>query len=406
MQGKITKRTVDALRAAADGREVVLWDSEIKGFGVRVRRGVKTYVLQYRVGGGRDAPLRKLTIGKHGSPWTADEARAEARRLLGLVAHGKDPAGAKAAAKAAPTVSELAQRFLTEHVEAKRKPWTAREYRRLLDHVILPALGSKRAVDLTRQDVTRLHHARRATPTEANRALAVLSTMMNLAERWGERADGSNPCRHVGKYPERRRERFLSAQELARLGDVLAGYPRGRRMETACGYHAAAIKLLVFTGARLGEVLSLQWQWIDWERGKARLPDSKTGAKTLHLPPPALAVLAELPRVEGNPHVIVGGKTGAALVNLEKPWRAIRKAAGLDDVRLHDLRHSFASTAASGGMGLPIIGKMLGHTQAQTTQRYAHLASDPVKAAAATVAGKIEAAMVGGSPAAKMRRLR
>src|SRR6516165_6645207 len=202
MQGKITKRTVDALRAAADGREVVLWDSEIKGFGVRVRRGVKTYVLQYRVGGGRDAPLRKLTIGKHGSPWTADEARAEARRLLGLVAHGKDPAGAKAAAKAAPTVSELAQRFLTEHVEAKRKPWTAREYRRLLDHVILPALGSKRAVDLTRQDVTRLHHARRATPTEANRALAVLSTMMNLAERWGERADGSNPCRHVGKYPE------------------------------------------------------------------------------------------------------------------------------------------------------------------------------------------------------------
>jgi len=117
-------------------------------------------------------------------------------------------------------------------------------------------------------------------------------------------------------------------------------------------------------------------------------------------------VLAELPRVEGNPHVIVGGKTGAALVNLEKPWRAIRKAAGLDDVRLHDLRHSFASTAASGGMGLPIIGKMLGHTQAQTTQRYAHLASDPVKAAAATVAGKIEAAMVGGSPAAKMRRLR
>ena len=372
MQGKITKRTVDALRAAADGREVVLWDSEIKGFGVRVRRGVKTYVLQYRVGGGRDAPLRKLTIGKHGSPWTADEARAEARRLLGLVAHGKDPAGAKAAAKAAPTVSELAQRFLTEHVEAKRKPWTAREYRRLLDHVILPALGSKRAVDLTRQDVTRLHHARRATPTEANRALAVLSTMMNLAERWGERADGSNPCRHVGKYPERRRERFLSAQELARLGDVLAGYPRGRRMETACGYHAAAIKLLVFTGARLGEVLSLQWQWIDWERGEARLPDSKTGAKTLHLPPPALAVLAELPRVEGNPHVIVGGKTGAALVNLEKPWRAIRKAAGLDDVRLHDLRHSFASTAASGGMGLPIIGKMLGHTQAQTTQRYAH----------------------------------
>jgi integrase len=391
MQGKITKRAVDALRPAADGREVVMWDSELKGFGVRVQRGgSKAYILKYRAGGGRHAPLRKVTIGKHGSPWTPDEARAEARRLLALVAHGRDPASAKAAAKTAPTVDDLARRFLTEHAEAKRKPSTAKEYRRLLDHVILPALGKKRVADLTRQDVARLHHARRATPTEANRALAVLSTMFNLAERWGERPDSSNPCRHVEKYRQRRRERMLSTDELARLGDVLAGYD-------GSPYYAAAIKLLVFTGARLGEILALQWQWIDFERGEARLPDSKTGAKTIHLPPPALAVLAELPLVEGNPHVIVGGVAGAALVNLEKPWRAIRKTAGLDDVRLHDLRHSFASVAASGGMGLPIIGKMLGHTQAQTTQRYAHLASDPVKAAAATVAGKIAAAMAGGS---------
>jgi len=391
MQGKITKRTVDALRPAADGRELVLWDSEIAGFGVRIQRsGIRTYILKYRAGGGRSAPLRKLTIGRHGSPWTPDQARAEARLILALVAHGKDPAGAKAAAKAAPTVADLAQRFLVEHAEAKRKASTAREYRRLLDHVVLPALGKKRVADVTRQDLARLHHARRATPTEANRALAVLSTMFNLAEHWGERPDGSNPCRHIEKYGQRRRERMLSAEELARLGDVLAGYDNSP-------YYVAAIKLLVFTGARLGEILGLQWQWIDFERGEARLPDSKTGAKTLHLPPPALAVLAELPRVDGNPHVIVGGVPGAPLVNLEKPWRAIRKAAGLEDVRLHDLRHSFASIAASGGMGLPIIGKMLGHTQAQTTQRYAHLASDPVKAAAATVAGKIAAAMAAGS---------
>jgi integrase len=390
MRGKITKRAVDALRPAADERELVLWDSELAGFGVRVQRGgAKTYILKYRAGTGRNAPLRKLTIGKHGSPWTADEARAEARQLSGLVAHGKDPAGARAAAKAAPAVEDLAERFLAEHVEAKRKGSTAREYRRLLDHIVLPALGRKRAADITRQDVARLHHARRATPIEANRALAVISALFNMAERWGERPDGSNPCRHVEKYPQRRRERMLSVAELARLGDVLASYD-------GSPYYAAAIKLLVFTGARLGEVLGLQWRWIDFERGEARLPDSKTGAKTLHLPPPALAVLAELPRVEGNPHVIVGGVAGAALVNLEKPWRAIRKAAGLDDLRLHDLRHSFASIAASGGMGLPIIGKMLGHTQAQTTQRYAHLASDPVKAAAAAVAGKIAAAMNGG----------
>jgi integrase len=214
--------------------------------------------------------------------------------------------------------------------------------------------------------------------------------MLTLAEQWGLRPDGSNPCRHVEKFAERKRERFLSADELARLGEALAAY-------AGSPYVTAAIKLLVFTGARLGEVLGLQWQWIDFERGEARLPDSKTGAKTVHLPPPARAVLAELPQVEGNPHVIVGGVAGEALVNLEKPWRAIRREAGLEDVRLHDLRHAFASVAAASGMGLPIIGKMLGHTQAATTNRYAHLASDPVKAAAAVVAGKIAAAMSAGA---------
>jgi integrase len=388
MLGKITIEGVKTL-IAPQGKEVVLRDTVLGGFEVRARGNTKTYAVRYRFGSGRGAPMRRVTIGKHGSPWTPDQARAEARRLLALVALGKDPAGTKAETKVAPTVADLAERFLAEHAEAKRKTSTAREYRRLLDHVVLPALGKRRVADIVRQDVARLHHARRATPTEANRALAVLSTMFTMAERWGERPDGSNPCRHIEKYPQRRRERFLSPKELGRLGDVLASHQ-------GSPFYAAAIKLLVFTGARLGEILGLQWQWIYFDRGEARLPDSKTGAKTLHLPPPAMAVLAELPRVKGNPHVIVGGVAGAALVNLEKPWRAIRKQAGLEDVRLHDLRHSFASIAASGGMGLPIIGKILGHTQAQTTQRYAHLASDPVKAAAATVADKIAATMAGG----------
>lgn len=391
MRGKITKRSVDALKPAADSGETVLWDTELKGFGVRVQRGgAKSYVLHYRAGTGRGAPLRKVTIGRHGSPWTPETARAEAKHLSGLVAHGKDPAAAKAAGKAAPTVSELAARFLAEHAEAKRKASTAREYRRLLEHVVLPAVGNRKVADVTRRDIERLHQARRETPTEANRALACLSTMFTFAERWGLRPDGSNPCRHVEKYPQRRHERFLSPVELARLGDALA-------MHDGSPYAVAAVKLLVFTGARLGEVLGLRWEWIDFERGEARLPDSKTGAKTLHLPPPALAVLAELPRLDGNPYVIAGAKPGAALVNLEKPWRAIRKPAGLDDVRLHDLRHAFASVAASSGMGLPIIGKMLGHSQPATTARYAHLASDPVKAAVAAVANKIAAAMGGGA---------
>jgi integrase len=240
--------------------------------------------------------------------------------------------------------------------------------------------------DITRADVIKLHHTSRAAPYQGNRVIAVLSKMFNLAEKWGLRPDGSNPCRHIERFAERHRERMLSAAELGRLGDALAAY-------SGSPYSVAAIKLLVFTGARLGEVLGLEWDWIDIERGEARLPDSKTGAKTLHLPPPALAVLADLPRLDGNPYVIVGKRKGASLVNLEKPWRAIRKSAGLDDVRLHDLRHAFASVAASSGMGLPIIGKMLGHTQPATTARYAHLASDPVKAAAAAVAGKIAAAM-------------
>jgi integrase len=391
MRGKITKRSVDGLKPAVGGAEAMLWDIELKGFGVRMQRGgAKSYVLHYRAGAGRGAPLRKLTIGRHGSPWTPETARREAKRLLGLIEGGADPAADKLSRKDAPTIAELAERFLAEHAEAKRKTTSTAEYRRLLNKIILPALGKRKAADVSRADVAKLHHANRAAPYQANRVLAVLSKMFNLAERWGLRPDGSNPCRHVERFAERRRERMLSPVEMARLGDALAAYD-------GSPFVVGAVKLLVFTGARLGEVLGLRWEWINFERGEARLPDSKAGAKTLHLPPPALAVLTELPRVDGNPYVIVGAKPGAALVNLEKPWQAIRQPAGLDDVRLHDLRHAFASVAASSGMGLPIIGKILGHTQPATTARYAHLASDPVKAAAAAVAGKIAAAMGGGS---------
>jgi integrase len=387
VRAKITKRSVDALTQAADGREAVLWDSELKGFGVRVQRGGgKSYILQYRAGTGRGAPLRKLTIGRHGSPWTPETARKEVKTLLGMIERGADPASDKMARRQAPTIAELAGRFLAEHAEAKRKSSTAAEYRRLFDKIVLPALGKRKVADVTRAEVAKLHHTNRAAPYQANRVLAVLSKMFNLAERWGLRPDGSNPCRHVEKFAEKKRERMLSPAELAGLGEALAAYEGWL-------YVVAGVKLLVFTGARLGEVLGLKWEWIDFERGEARLPDSKTGAKTLHLPPPALAVLSDLPRLDGNPYVIAGAKQGAALVNLEKPWRTIRGLAELDDVRLHDLRHAFASIAASSGWGLPIIGKMLGHSQPATTARYAHLASDPVKAAAAAVANKIAAAM-------------
>jgi integrase len=396
MRGKITKRAVDGVQPSTTAQ--FLWDTETKGFGLKITpAGNKVYILQYRTGG-RGAPTKRLTLGNHGK-LTPDQARNEARRLSGIVATGGDPAAARAAEKSAPTVAELADRFLSEHVATKTKARTAAEYRRLVETTILPALGNRRARDITRTEISRLHHELRETPYAANRVLAILSKMFSLAEKWGERPDGSNPCRLLEKYGERKRERMLTADEFGRLGEALTAPNRSP-------YVVAAIKLLVFSGARLSEILNLQWDWIDFERGEARLPDSKTGAKTLHLPPPALAVLAALPRLQGNPHVIVGNVRGARLINLEKPWRAIRESAGLDDVRLHDLRHAFGAVAASSGMGLPIIGKMLGHTQAATTQRYAHVASDPVKAAAAAVSSKIEGAMRGERQAATVVALR
>ena len=369
MQGKITKRAADAL-AATEGKEVILWDADVKGFGLRVRGGgVKTYLLHYRAGTGRSAPLRKFTIGKHGSPWTPDNARKEAERLLGLVRDGADPAAEKTSHKAAPTVLDLGDRFVREHAQTKRKPATAKQYRRLLDKFIGPAVGRKKVADVTRQDVMKLHNGMSDTPYQANRVLALVSTLFTFAERVGERPDGSNPARHVERFKEAARERMLSGEELARLGDSL----------TTSGespYVVSLVKLLVFTGARLGEVLGMRWEWIDFERGEARLPDSKTGRKTIHLPAPALQVLADLPRMAGNPYLICGERAGAHLIGVQRPWQRIRHAAGLDGLRIHDLRHAFASVAASSGLGLPIIGKLLGHTQAVTTMRYAHLAAD------------------------------
>jgi integrase len=208
--------------------------------------------------------------------------------------------------------------------------------------------------------------------------LALLSKFFNWCERHGYRPDGSNPCRHIEKYKEKRRERFLTPQELAQLGEALAD---SEEHETVSPFAIAAIRLLVLTGARLSEILTLQWSYVDFEHSLLRLPDSKTGQKVIYLNAPALQVLTDLPRLEGNPFVICGKREGARLINIQKPWRRIRKAAGLDDVRIHDLRHSFASIAAGSGQSLPVIGALLGHSQPQTTARYAHLSADPLRTA-------------------------
>ena len=385
----ITKRAVDAAKARKT--DSYLWDTVLHGFGLKVTpAGSKVYLVQYQLGG-RKGRTRRVTIGRHGEI-TPTFARAEAKRLLGEIAIGHDPAVERDKAKASKSLAMVLEQFMAEHVRPKLKAGTAKEYERTARLYIVPRIGRRPIGEVTRQDVAKLHHELARTPYQANRTLALLSKFFNWAERHGLRSDGSNPCRHVDKYREGRRERFLSQAELGRLGDSLR---EAEHDESSTVWAIAAIRLLTFTGARLNEILTLRWEHVSEEHQCLMLPDSKTGRKAIHLNAPALALLQTIPRLEGNPYVICGEKAGQHLVNIEKPWRRIRAAAKLDDVRLHDLRHSFASVAASGGQSLVIIAKMLGHSQPSTTARYAHLADDPVKAASDAVGRHIATAMDG-----------
>ncbi|MEM1345483.1 MAG: tyrosine-type recombinase/integrase [Pseudomonadota bacterium] len=395
---KIAKRTVDALEPRAS--RYVAWDTVLPGFGVKVLpSGRKSFVFKYRVGGGRGGLTREPVIGSHGEI-APDQARRIAKGWAAEVALGRDPGGARQEARVALTLDDLLERYLREHARPHKKASSTAEDEALIRNYLSPAFGTRKAEALTRAEIARWHAGLARTPYRANRALALLSKAMNLAEVWGLRPDGSNPCRQIRKFREEKRERFLSPEETARLGEALTAAESGR-LRTASGlalspFAVAAIRLLLFTGARRSEILGLQWAWVDLDGGFADLPDSKTGRKRLFLPPPAVAVLSSLPRLDDNPFVIAGAKPGAALVNIRDPWHVVRAAAGLDDLRLHDLRHSFASVAVANGMSLPLIGGLLGHRSVATTARYAHLADDPQRLAAAAVGGRIEAALAGG----------
>ena len=387
----ITKRAVDAAKSRSV--DSYLWDKELHGFGLKVTpAGSKVYLVQYQLGG-RKGRTRRVTIGRHGE-LTPAAARAEAKRLLGEIAAGRDPADERDKVKGGGSLAVVLEQFMAEHVRPKLKARTATEYQRTARLHILPRLGRRHLGELKRQDIAKLHHELASTPYQANRTLALLSKFFGWAEKHGLRPDGSNPCRHVEKYREGRRERFLSQAELSRLGDALR---EAEQDKTCSPWVIAAIRLLTLTGARRNEILTLKWEHVSEEHGCLMLPDSKTGRKAVRLSPPSLAVLHDIPRLDGNSYVICGEKAGRHLVNIEQPWRRIRRAAKLDDVRLHDLRHSFASVAASGGQSLVIIGKMLGHSQPATTARYAHLADDPVKAASDAVGRHIAAAMDSGA---------
>lgn len=387
---RITKKSVDA-SVPGEG-DLYLWDEELRGFGVKITpAGRKVYLVQYRLGG-RSGKTRRVTIGTHGNI-TTDQARAEAKRILGKVAIGEDPAAERRQQKQRKTLGELLEAFVMEHVEAKLKASTATEYKRVVSLHISAGLKRSFVDEIQRSDVTRLHTSLRDRPYQANRTLAFLSKFFNWCEQHGHRTDGSNPCRHVQKYKERKRDRFLSLEELSRLGDALA---EAEEKQLTSPHVIAAIRLLALTGARLSEILTLKWSYVDLDARLLRLPDSKTGQKVIYLSDAAIETLSEVPRLAGNPFVICGKVEGARLVNLQKPWRRIRKMAGLDDVRIHDARHSFASVAAASGQSLPVIGALLGHSQPQTTARYAHLAADPVRQANNVTADAIAKAMAAG----------
>ena len=377
----LSNRAVGKLEVEKD---TVYWDRDLTGFGVRVYpTGSKVYIAQAR---GPEGPKR-VAVGRHGVI-NADEARKRAAHIIARIKAGEEAVPEPMKPAGGPTVAELCARYLSEYVSVRCKPGTAALYRSVINRHVLPAFGKIPLARLSRAQVAEFHQSLYETPAVANMALRTLSSMYELAREWELVADGlSNPCRSIMKYPERRRERFLTDSEFIRLGEAL------EEVETRGGASAsavAAIRLLALTGCRRSEVLRLRKEDVALEAGELRLPDSKTGARAVPLPPQAVELLAGLLSAHDGPWVIPGRKPGTHLGNIDEAWRLIRERAGLEGVRLHDLRHSWASRALALGESLPVIGKLLGHSKMETTARYAHLARDSAQEAAERVAASIE----------------
>ena len=387
-RGTITEHTVAALSA---GKDTVVWDRALTGFGVRVYpSGAKVYVVQAR----GPAGTKRITVGRHGVIG-AQEARRRAALIIARIRAGEAPVP-EAQKTESITVATLAQRYLREHVAVRCKPTTAAQYRLAIERYIVPTLGTRPVSSLGRAQVADLQHSLSDRPAMANLVIATLSRMIDQAMAWGVAAEISNPCRSAPKYRTRRRERFLTDAEFQRLGRVLDEMEAEGRLSP---YAGAALRLLMLTGCRRNEILTLRWEDVHLQTQELHLSDSKTGPRTVSLSPEAAAVLASLPRLPGNPWVIPGAKPGARLSSLFEPWRRVRARAGLDDVRIHDLRHSYASRALALGESLPVIAKLLGHAQIQTTARYTHLTRDAVKDAAIRVAeGIAEDVLEGHAP--------
>lgn len=404
---KLTQRLVE--QASSVERETFVWDTDVPGFGLRLMpSGSKSFIVSLRIGG-RGGQQRRRMLGKP-SVLSVEVARRKARLMVAEAKDGKDPVAALLAERRKLRVREVTELFLSQYVEVKRKPSYARECRRIIDRHLLPAFGVRPIADVNRAEITRWHQSLREVPYQANRCLAVLSRLMTWSIRQGHReAAHGNPCQYLEKYPERKRERYLSTEEIGRLAAALdaaadreaPARPRTGGL-TVPGYALTAIRLLFLTGCRRDEIRTLQWAHVDLERRLLLLPDSKTGQKTILLSSQAASLLETLPKRAAHRFVFPGRVADAPINDLEKPWQDVRRVAGLDDVRLHDLRHTFASIAAGAGLSLPVIGKLLGHSQPATTARYAHIAANPAREAVERI-GDVMQPLLQSRPDARLK---
>lgn len=411
---KLTKREID--RAEPGATRYTIYDDEIRGFGVRVfPGGQKSYVLEYRPGaGGRGVAKRRMTIGVYGSDLTPDAARKLARDMLADIRRGDDPAAGRKHSRAMPTFRDFGEEFLTAAVESKLlKPRSVSNYATLLRKFAFPAFGSSKLNSVTTADVRRLHREMgKKQPTNANRMVAAVGAVYRYACDAETIPPGNNPAHGIAKFKEEGRERFLTIDELGRLGAALRegetiGLPWQRQLDTTkkakhrrkpenqrtklSSDETIAIRLLLFTGCRLREILHARWSDVDLERGLLNLADSKTGRRSIILSGPALAALGQHSR--SGDYVVAGANPKKPRADLKRPWALITARADLGGLRLHDLRHTFASVGVGGGMGLPVIGKLLGHADIAVTQRYAHLEDTHAKRATDLIAGGIAAAL-------------
>src|SRR6056297_727832 len=378
---RLTKSSID--RISATNRDTIYWDEGLPGFGLRVKpTGAKSFVVQYR--NRQTGRSKRKTLGRYGPTLSLHAARDLARSLLAEVVRGEDPVASAQSLRRSPTMRALAKQYMSEHAIPKKRPGSVRNDQSMLDRYVLPRLGKLRVVEVTNQDVQKLHSQLRDTPYQANRLLALLSKMFELSVRWGWRAD--NPVRGVPRFQEEKRYRWLSDAELERLMGALDAHPN----QVA----ANAVRLQLMTGARVGEVLTSKWSDCDLDRGVWVKPSHHTKQKrTEHTPlsTGAVSLLGSmaLTRLADNPHVFPGRKRGQPIKDLKRFWKSVTEAAGLEDYRLHDNRHTHASHLVSSGHSLPVVGRLLGHTNPMTTQRYAHLSDHPLRQAAEVMGEKM-----------------